>query len=181
MAFLIIATSKDPTDFTFPASSNELFPDNGIGSFVIEREILVKKMIDIVNGSKVSNYYFRGPRGSGKSFMLNLLGKRLREMNKKVFLIEHAGELRTLSKERLKEIDDSLKERAYILIDEVHENLSDSLWNHLLKKVHANLVVTGVGIPTLDGRSPAFKHKFPANFFLFKNEDLDNRVLVKFE
>jgi len=182
LALLIIATSNDLVDFTFPASSNELFPDNGIGSFVIEREILVKKIIDMVNGKKVSNYYFRGPRGSGKSFILNLLGKRLREMNKKVFLIRHAGELRTLSEERLKEVDDSCaSERVYILIDEVHENPSDPLWDFLLKTEHAHLVVIGVGIPTLDGRSPAFTHKFPANFFLFKNEDLDNRVIGKFE
>lgn len=51
----------------------------------------------------------------------------------------------------------------------------------LLKGSPKNLVVVGVGIPTLDGRLPAFKHKFPANFFLFKTEDLESSVVDKFE
>ena len=128
----------------------------------------------------MSNYYFRGPRGSGKSFMLNLLGKRLLEINKRVFFIEHAGDLKNLSRDLLKEVDESLKEPAYILIDEVHENTSDPLWDYLLKKA-VNLVVIGVGIPHLDGRSPAFMNKFAGDFFLFKSEDLDIKVIEKFE
>jgi len=159
---------------------SELFPDNGIGLFVIEREILVNEIIKKVSINKVSNYYFRGPRGSGKSVMLHLLGKRLLEINKKVFFIEHAGYLRNLSKELLIEVDESLKEPAYILIDEVHENTSDPLWDYLLKKA-LNIVVIGAGIPNLDGRSPAFKHKFPPIFFLLKSEDLDIKVIEKFE
>ena len=83
---VLLVANEDLIEFTFPSSSNEKFPDNGIGSFIIHRNVLVNKMIDIVIENKVSNYYFRGPRGSGKSFMLNLLGEKLKEKNYPVFL-----------------------------------------------------------------------------------------------
>lgn len=106
-------TIKGLSDFTFPSSSAEIFPDNGVGSCMIDRNVLVNKVSDILSENKVASYYFRGPRGSGKTLMLYLLGRKLQSSGCKVIFIKHSGKLTGLSDEVFQDLDSSSVGRTY--------------------------------------------------------------------
>ena len=147
-----------------------MFPENGVGTILLSRESLVNSIVDEVRNGRNKSYYYRGPRASGKSVVLNLIGKKLVELGEEVYYISHAGFLRDLDLGPLKvaDADKDRTKKIYFLVDEVHENTRDPSWGFLLKDSSLNLVVIGVGIPQLDGRSPAFAKKTSWNLSFSK-------------
>ena len=142
----------------------------------------MNSIVDEVRSGRNKSYYYRGPRASGKSVVLNLIGKKLVELGEEVYYISHAGFLRDLDLGPLKvaDADRDRTKKIYFLVDEVHENTGDPSWGFLLKDSSLNLVVIGVGRPQLDGRSPAFAKKYPGTYLLVKQDDLAESVVNNF-
>ncbi len=168
--------------FQFPAKKPTPFPLNGAGEFLLDRERVVEPIVqDILYASEGASFYFRGPKGSGKTLFLQLIGQTLSNMGEKVMWIENAHFLvNEIRREELVHLSDSCApgKRVYLLIDEVHDAKHCALWTYLLKGSHS-LVPIGAGIPGL-GSSPAFQRKFDPSFLLFTVDDLHETVISYF-
>ena len=70
--------------FTPPVLSNKDFPQNGTPKILFLREELVKKVLSVIEkeakDDNPGSVYLRGPRGSGKTVLLNILGERLSKL-----------------------------------------------------------------------------------------------------
>jgi hypothetical protein len=170
--------------FKFPDRLMKSFPKNGIGLQLFERKKLVSKIIDEIDDMRhydSNSYYFRGPRASGKTTLLNLVGQKLIERGDKVYFIENAGYLQKISKNDLIKLESNLQDKKvmYLLVDECQEAQNAPLWTYLLKQEN-KIITIGTGIPTLDQMSANFAFKKPPSFVMLSNEDI-NDVTSYFE
>jgi predicted AAA+ superfamily ATPase len=84
-------------EFKFPllkakldSAKNEIFPENGIGSALFCREALIARFLKEFFNSNGLNFYIRGPRGSGKTMVLYLIGQELQRQGETVYFVKHA-------------------------------------------------------------------------------------------
>jgi hypothetical protein len=153
------------TSFEFPSVDDTvLFPRNGIGSKLLDREKLVSRAVQSIRDHRVS-HFFRGPAGSGKTVFLQLLGRKLKEYGD-VYWIGNASDLNNVGSDNMfKEMAAraALQKRdVFLLIDEVHVNPNSGRWTYLLKNHASNFITIGVGISQCAGVSVAFAMKFPS-------------------
>jgi hypothetical protein len=151
--------------FEFPSVNNsKLFPLNGIGSKLLDREKLVSRAVQSIRDHRVPHFY-RGPAGSGKTVFLQLLGRKLKEHGD-VYWISNARDLEKLDSDKIfKEMAARAahqKRDVFLLIDEVHVNPNSGRWTYLLKNHALNFITIGVGISQCEGVSVAFTKKFPS-------------------
>ena len=125
------------------------------------------------------SHYFPGPRGTGKSVWLALLGRALKQKGEQVYHIKHAGALRKMNVSNFSSLG-SADKPVYLLVDEVQENPSDEMWGYLLKEDNKGIVVIGAGIPAEGGISPAFITRHDPNELLLADEDFDAAFLAHF-
>jgi hypothetical protein len=179
----IISLFPPVENFTFPTRRLKglRFPDNGPGDFILFRNHIIDPLLQILTSEVEQSYYFRGPRGHGKTMFLQLIGQALVDKGETVTFVKNAGFLNNEIKEvDLKRLSASAPpgKRVYVLIDEVHENKSSPLWTYLLKGEHS-FVIIGAGIPQL-GSSPSFLVKYDPSFLDLTPADLDDRVVQYF-
>jgi hypothetical protein len=164
--------------FRFPEiNEKERFPLNGIGTVLLNRTGFINRIADLILETTSSSYYFRAPRGSGKSVFLQLLGKELERRGQIVYLIKHAGKLEKFDENQLIKLVDG--RNVILLIDEVHRNFESDKWDYLLKENH-NITTVGVGIPYLNDVSPSFQEKYEPHDFFLTDEDLSNDIISYF-
>ena len=126
-------------EFKFPSkvdsTEDEIFPENGVGDALFSRKALVSRFLEDLFHSKGLNFYIRGPKGSGKTLLLYLIGRELQRLGETVYFVDHADALRDLKKQNIQSLEDKLPKgkKLYLLIDEVHQNTKDKMWNYLLK------------------------------------------------
>ncbi len=164
-------------DFKFPETGKVVFPKNGIGAELLNRQTLVDKLIKLALEGDFQHFYFRGPRGSGKTVLLQLIGRQLQNLGHRVIFIAHARSLDKIGPEPFEELERSIRPggKVFVLVDEVQTNKNSDVWNTLLKKPdNQSLIFTiGAGIPTLSGDSPAFDKKLPHSDILLGDDDID--------
>jgi hypothetical protein len=64
-----------------------------------------------------------------------------------------------------------------VMIDEVHNNVTAALWTYLLK-FETDIIVVGVGIPSLNGLSPQFRKKYSPTEMYFDSKSDDMKELI---
>ena len=168
-------------DFVFPRSKDVSFPPNGMGSTTLNRKTLVDDLSNLVLKGNNQSLYIRGPAGSGKSFLLNLMGRRLKELGYRVIFLAHAGLLNDFKTPQLLELEntamtatDPLAMKVFFVVDEVHQNPSSPLWDFLLK-MSKHIVTIGAGIPRT-AISPHFQLKLEPRSILFAESELDECI-----
>ncbi len=72
-------------------NKNINIPDNGIGKVLLRRSEFVKEQIDNIIHNNITSIYYRGPTGSGKSVLLQLLGEALTAKKYPVSKNAHGG------------------------------------------------------------------------------------------
>lgn len=121
------------------------------------------------------SYYWRAPRGSGKSVFLKLVGKELQSRGCEVYYFQSATNLEDYPLHYFKQFAEKAAGRTVaLLIDEVQNNPRSRHWPDLLKENPDNLLVVGVGIPAIPSVSALFSTAFPSSdsgvFPIFLNE-----------
>ena len=153
------------------------FPLNGIGSQVFGRNDLVESIVvkidELSKTGDVCNMYLRGPRGSGKSVLLQLIGKMLQDRGEKVYFVRTADQLREVNASDMQDLIDmnNSRNRIYLLVDEVQMYYEGDVWDFLLKQT-SKIVTIGVGIPQLDVDSAAFLFRPPPSYILLTQYDV---------
>ena len=166
----------DLEEFKFPSKvdsiEDEIFPENGVGNTLFNRRALVNRFLEDVFHSKKRRFYIRGPRGSGKTVLLYLIGRELQRLGETVYVVKHAGALRDLNKRHFMALEDKLREgkKLYLLIDEVHQNTSDKMWNYLLKETSKTITI-GFGIPKIQDYYLSIEQKYEPSFVMLTKED----------
>ncbi len=167
--------SSLPHPFVYSIVEDENFPESGGGGKVIfKREWFIKEVADMVlrinKGGKYNSYYWRAPRGSGKSVFLYLIGKELQERGCEVYLLV-SPELERIEQKYFHQLAEKAGDKVVVLlIDEVQNNTCSVHWNDLLRERRPkNLLVLGVGLMGLHflPASPHFGYQYPMNFELF--------------
>lgn len=157
--------------FVYSVDSVSNFPDNDGGKVIFKREWLTKDIADMVlrknRDDKYNSYYWRAPKGSGKTVFLYLMGKELQNRGCDVYYVV-SPELKTIKQKYFHQLAEKAGDKIVVLlIDEVQNNIFSVHWNDLLKgKRPSNLLVLGVGIPQLEC-SPHFDRQFPKETELF--------------
>jgi hypothetical protein len=156
----------------------EPFPPDGGGSVIFQRCEFIKDTVDTMltkdAGGRFMSYYWRAPRGSGKTVFLKLVGKELHARDCDVLYLSTALELDLYSKGFfLQYAAKAGKKTVALLIDEVPELSSSIHWGEILKSPPKNLLVVGVGVPGVQSISARFRKTFPAQgvFPMFLNEN----------
>ena len=185
MVVLFLFTCAVLVKFEFPEAASRPFPENGLGDFVFDRKTIVEPFVSLLTNPIAppkQGYYFRGPRGNGKTVFLQLVGRALMERGEAVIWVEHAGFLdgRIITREQLVALSASAApgKKVYLLVDEVQANKNSPLWTYLLEMNHS-LVTIGAGDPTL-GVSPAFPVKHDPTFLFFGEADIVNDAVDYF-
>ena len=104
--------------------------------------------------------------------LMYLIGEELQRQGEIVYVVEHAGALSNLNKQNIMRLEDKLQDgkKLYLLVDEVHQNTKDPMWNYLLKQTRKTIII-GFGIPQIEETSPAFERKYEPSFVLLTKED----------
>ena len=104
--------------------------------------------------------------------LLYLIGRELQSRGETVYYIKHADALDDLYEQDVQRVEEELSEgkKLYLLIDEVHTNANDKMWNYLLKETNKTITI-GFGIPKNEETSPSFKKKYEPSFVMFTKED----------
>ena len=163
------------------------FPKDDGGSVVFKRKWFIEETCRLVlekSDNVYPSYYWRAPRGSGKTVFLKLMGLALQELGHDVYMFENAKDLDRYENEFFRNLAEKSNDKTVVfLIDEVHNNPGASFWTPFLKNPPRNLLILGVGIPRLNVLSPQFAIKFPNSegknerFPMFLTErDLDEEV-----
>ena len=163
-------------EFKFPSkvdsTKNDIFPKNGVGSALFSRTVLVNEILDDVYTLDNESFYIRGPRGSGKTLLLCLIGRELQSRGETVYYIKHADALDDLYEQDVQRVEEELSEgkKLYLLIDEVHTNANDKMWNYLLKETNKTITI-GFGLPENMETSPLFEKKYEPSFLMLTKKD----------
>jgi hypothetical protein len=103
--------------FVFPeAWTNLLYPNNGVGQHVLQRNKIVTETIEAMMTKARDEYpshYWRGPAGSGKTtcMFLYFVGKSLLTRGCKVYYLSNAEDLNRIDRNNLTTLTESGKER----------------------------------------------------------------------
>jgi hypothetical protein len=155
------------------------FPEDGIGTELFKRQKLINEMTNLILTKKRGHrhLYFRGPRGSGKTVLLNLIGRQLQSLGHRV-IKPWPGFFTSIPPEEIFNLSKSAspKEKIYILVDEVQVIPKSAYWPILLKDCSDSLFTIGAGIPSLEP-SPAFDLKLGASKILWTHDDIDKDFL----
>lgn len=152
--------------FNFEESmdSGSDFPLSDGGRIIFERKALVKRMVaTFCDNKKYRSFYFRHRPGTGKTVLLKLFGRELKEQRGYVVYMTTAPKLSRLSAEYIEDLvaaSDKSGTKVALLIDEVHSDPNSEHWDFLLKKSHPHLLVIGAGISPVSN-SPQFDVKYP--------------------
>ncbi len=160
-----LSSVLEPFEFEFDV--NDDFPLHDGGNAIFKRDWLIdtiaKMILKKVEGRKFGSYYWRAPRGSGKTVFLKLIGKALQDRGCIVYNTIVSPKLDLIPNRHFHKLAEKAGEKAVVvLIDEVQLNMNSFHWGDLLKgNKPSNLLVLGVGIPKLDMISIPFSWKFP--------------------
>jgi predicted AAA+ superfamily ATPase len=84
---------------------SEVFPLDGFGSIVLQREILLNKIL--ASSHENNAIYIRAPRGCGKTSLLHLIGAKLLSQGCKVFYVKSAANFDVNTESQMKSLSDS--------------------------------------------------------------------------
>ncbi len=124
-----------------------------------------------------SSLYIRGPVGSGKTYLLNLLAHYVQSKGYRTFFIKHSMELNDVKESELITLENSAKaskSKVFLFIDEVHQNTNALIYNYLLKE-SKYIYTIGAGIPRT-GYSPRFQRKLDPTDIFVQESELDECV-----
>ena len=163
--------------FTFPTNSVSKSVDpkgKQFGSVVLERQEYISQWCNKIQAiDDSSHHYWRGPKGSGKTTFLLLLGKELQNRNLSVYYLKHAGYLGNITEVSVNNTianNDKIKKRTVLMIDEAHENVNAPIYICLLRECRT-LIILATGISRISSYSVTFDHKHdPYNIFLQESE-----------
>jgi hypothetical protein len=154
------------------------FPRNGGGTVIFQRREFIKNTVDMMltkdDEDCFLSYYWRAPRGSGKTVFLKLVGKELEARDCDVYYFSTAAKLSSYSEGIFSQCAEKAGEKTVaLLIDEVPELPHSIHWVDLLKSPPENLLVVGVGVPGDTSISGNFEKSFPDQgvFPMFLNEN----------
>jgi hypothetical protein len=142
----------------------ELTPKNGVGCLLLPRRDLVKKCCNelmedsqAVSGrNSTVSAYWRGPKGSGKTTFLHLMGREMQDRDCQVFYLNNAADFNKTDRTFVKSLSENRSEyenTVVVMIDEVPGGVGKGFWVTLLKECKG-VIVIGVGVPALDSSSP---------------------------
>jgi hypothetical protein len=163
-------------------NQNFCFPPRGLGKVELARTKVVNTAMSdiesqIQRGYGMSSLYFYGLRASGKSVVLVLLAKRLKQEGYIVYYFSNGDLLEQT--EVLDAIPDYLEKKVAVVVDEV-PSASGKLVS-LLQSQNPNLVVVGAGVPQFDssGFTVYFKTKMSLELRLQAGDE-DMSELIKY-
>ena len=148
-----------------------LTPKNGIGDLLLPRRDLVTHYCDLLleESSKPGgrygtvSCYWRGPKGSGKTTFLLLMGREMHDRGCQVFFGSNAADFNDIDRSFVRQLSENRSafgDTVVVLIDEVPEGRTKGFWVQLLKECKS-VIVLGVGVPALDASSPVhFERKY---------------------
>ncbi len=163
--------------FTFPDACSKTVDPFGfqLGSVFVQRTEYISSWCDRIAGIEdCSKHYWRGPKGSGKTVFLWLLGRELQKRDLQVYYIEDADFLKNITKADINftiEMNNINNKRTVLMIDEGQSNSNDGIYTHLIRGT-PSLIVLSVGVSSY-GSSPGYPDEFKynsANIFLQENE-----------
>jgi hypothetical protein len=132
--------------FQFPGpSKEELTPKNGIGRLLLPRRDLIKKCCDelIKRSQTVSgrnsavSAYWRGPKGSGKTTFLHLMGREMQDRDCQVFYLNNAADFNETDRTFVRSLSENRSEyedTVVVMIDEVQGGVGKGFWVQLMKE-----------------------------------------------
>lgn len=161
------------------SNSKIIFPANGVPKHHVSRSKFVDQIVNNIISSNESQY-IRGPRGSGKTVLLKLIGEKLKNYGD-VYWISTASNLPELGGtwplEEL--VSKSNGKMVYFLIDEAHSSKAtdDPRWMYLLKEKPDNVVTIAAGIENFKCSSADFENSYPSSGLLATSDDLSELAL----
>eukprot|EP00595_Chromulina_sp_UTEXLB2642_P001492 CAMPEP_0196767768 /NCGR_PEP_ID=MMETSP1095-20130614/41938_1 /TAXON_ID=96789 ORGANISM="Chromulina nebulosa, Strain UTEXLB2642" /NCGR_SAMPLE_ID=MMETSP1095 /ASSEMBLY_ACC=CAM_ASM_000446 /LENGTH=141 /DNA_ID=CAMNT_0042136393 /DNA_START=37 /DNA_END=459 /DNA_ORIENTATION=+ len=120
--------TEEIPQFVMPNRKALNFPDSGIGIGIIKRSVLVNDIINKLNDLMLeqngASIYLRGPRATGKTFLLYLIGEKLQQEKKLVYFVRIADLLAKYDEKYFQRLEEKHKgEVIYLLVDEVHDHI----------------------------------------------------------
>ena len=140
-----------------PAISPYLFPLNSLGNYVLGRKRLIDNFFDDLAVQKSEfdenmtgqSIYINGCMGMGKTSLLMLLAKALKDQGYEVYYFSSSSSFPADSQfaiQSLLEEGMSTTKQFAFLIDEVSGKYDSGSMNVLLRGTYSNLVVVGAGV-----------------------------------
>ena len=176
---------KESYAFNFPPPIEKTIDEDGFefGRLLISRDRYIGEWYQSINLTAYSKHYWRGPRGSGKTSFLYLLGRKFQAEGHSVYYLE-AGNLQYISKEvisHIAEFEVKGGKRVVLMIDSAHTYKDALIWSFLLRNLKS-LIVLAAGVPTWIEKTPDFKRDLkysPAKIFLqdFEIEEVIDKLL----
>ena len=157
--------------FEYSVDEFKSFPDHDGGNVIIQRNWLIEKYSNMVltkSDSKFKSFCWRAPVGSGKTVFLKLIGNELQLRGCDVYYVV-AGNLDRYRLDYFLDLAEEANGKTVVLlVDDVQNNIKSGHWNALLKgSKPANLLVIGVGSPSLGIFPPQFDQMFPGRGEIF--------------
>ena len=171
---------------------DELVPRVGVGRLALKRERLVKRILERIppfDSSWPGSLYFRGVKGTGKTFLLHLIGEKLVREGHTVLCVNGVESnfwthrpvvefLRELNSRMAKSSErTSERRRAYVLIDETPSGQgAGGLTLFALLRETPYIVTIATGVPRQESRSASFEVKLGGSELLFQEEDMQECI-----
>jgi hypothetical protein len=178
LSFSDLILLPDPLPKFVYSAKKTPFPRSGGGSVIFQRREFIKNTVDTMltkdDEDCFMSYYWRAPRGSGKTVFLKLVGKELQARDCDVYYFSSAAELSSYSYGIFSQYAEKAGEKIVaLLIDEVPDLPHSGHWIDILKSPPNNLLVVGVSIPDVPSVSRNFRNYFPDRgvFPMFLNEN----------
>jgi len=177
-------------EYTPPKRSAVRFPYNGLGSILLPRTDLVNKIVDeaIRNfeasaGSHTTADYFRGPYGSGKSVLTNLITQELKNRGERVYYFETPEVLVSCTPADFQSFENGIPKggRVFFIIDEANSSNSSAMWIYLLKKSQ-KIITIGFGLSKAIGYpyTPQFRKQCKPRYILLEASERTDDVVQRF-
>lgn len=167
--------------------SNHLFPENQFGQYVLKRGRVINKIkkemaAQLSCRSGTQSIYLSGCRGSGKTSLLLLLARSLKEDGYEVYFFRSANGIPQGASFAFESLLEDKTKKVAVLIDEVDSNPNADLFITLLKGAYPHLVTIGSAVPryVITGGTGRFKFMLRMADLVLREDDEDFQELIQY-